>query len=95
MITSRNYNQLCAFVAVAQALSFSRAAEALGVSRSALSQMIRKLEQGAGIRLLHRTTRDVSLTDSGDALLRRIQPAFMDLGMAVEQLFPPFKPEDR
>ncbi len=74
MLAPTDYTALRAFLAVAEALSFSRAAGTLGVSASALSQMVRGLEQRVGARLLHRTTRDVSLTDAGRTLYDRTQP---------------------
>lgn len=80
-----DYNQLRAFLAVAEALSFSRAARALGVTPSALSQTIRGLEDSLGLQLLHRTTRSVSLTEAGDMLRRRAQPAVAALGAALAQ----------
>jgi DNA-binding transcriptional LysR family regulator len=83
--SSAEYNQLRAFAAVGERLSFSRAAELLGVSPSALSQMVRGLEERVGVRLLNRTTRSVALTDAGQALLARIQPAAIELGEAVGQ----------
>jgi DNA-binding transcriptional LysR family regulator len=64
-ISSRDFTQLRAFVAVGQALSFSRAAEALGVSPSALSQIVSAFEEAVGVRLLNRTTRSVALTEAG------------------------------
>lgn len=80
------FAQLRAFVAAAQALSFSGAARALGVSPSALSQTIRALEARLGVRLFHRTTRSVSLTPAGEALLLRAKPALEELGAALSEL---------
>jgi len=80
-----DYNQMRAFIAVAEYLSFSRAAEVLGVSPSALSQMIRSFEERVGMRLLHRTTRNVSLTEVGENLFRRVRPAAFELGEALAQ----------
>lgn len=62
-------NALQAFVAVARRASFSAAARELGVSASALSQAVRRLEERLGVVLLHRTSRSVSLTDEGRRLL--------------------------
>lgn len=80
-----DFGQLRAFVAVAEALNFSRAAEKLGVSSSALSQMVRGLEERVGVRLLHRNTRSVSLTDAGTQLFQRIRPAVQELAAAIGQ----------
>jgi DNA-binding transcriptional LysR family regulator len=86
LLSGSDFNQLRAFVAVSELLSFSRAAEALGVSPSALSQLVRGFEEQVGVRLLNRTTRRVSLTDAGENLLRRVQPAVSELGDAVGQV---------
>ena len=86
MLSASDFGQLRAFVAVGEALSFSRAAAALDVSPSALSQMVRGFEKRVGLRLLNRTTRSVSLTPAGEALLKRVRPAVADLGAAVEQI---------
>ncbi len=83
LLSSGDFGQLRAFVAVAEALNFSRAAERLGVSSSALSQMVRGLEESVGVRLLHRTTRSVSLTEAGDKLLQRVRPAVQELVAAI------------
>jgi DNA-binding transcriptional LysR family regulator len=67
---------LVAFLAVAREKSFTRAAAKLGVSPSALSHTIRKLEERLGVRLLTRTSRSVSTTESGERLLDRVGPNF-------------------
>ena len=67
---------LNAFIAIAEEHSFTRAASKLGVSQSALSHKIRRLETRLGVRLLSRTTRSVSPTDAGERLLAGLRPAF-------------------
>lgn len=57
------------FVAVAETLSFTQAAQRLGLSQPTVSQHIRKLELSAGRHLVTRDTRAVALTDNGDAML--------------------------
>jgi DNA-binding transcriptional LysR family regulator len=74
---------LRAFVAVAEQGSFSKAAEVLGLSPSSLSQVIRTFEERLGVRLLHRTTRSVSLTEAGERLLLRTRPALAELDAAL------------
>lgn len=86
MTSSTDFAQLRAFVAVSDALNFSRAAESLGVSPSALSQLVRGLEERVGVRLLNRSTRSVSLTEAGQALLARVKPAVSTLGEAIAQV---------
>jgi DNA-binding transcriptional LysR family regulator len=75
---------LKAFQAVAEHRSFRRAADLMGVSRSSLSHTVRTLEQRLGTRLLHRTTRSVSLTESGERLLLRLSPLLSDLESVLE-----------
>jgi DNA-binding transcriptional LysR family regulator len=77
---------LTAFVAVADHLSFRRAASRLGVTPSALSHSMRQLEERLGMRLLNRTTRSVSVTDAGLRLLERLRPAIGEIGGALEDL---------
>lgn len=62
---------------------FRRAAAAEGLSASALSDRIRALEEAVGVRLLNRTTRSVSPTEAGEALIGRIGPALADLQDAL------------
>ena len=72
------------FLAVAQHRSFRRAAAALGVTPSAVSQAIRALEARIGAALLARTTRSVGLTEAGQRFLARAAPAFDELVAASE-----------
>lgn len=85
-IQPSDYAALRAFVAVAHASSFTGAAKALGVSSSALSQIVRGLEDRLGSRLLNRTTWSVSLTEAGTALLRRAGPALEEIGAAFDEV---------
>jgi DNA-binding transcriptional LysR family regulator len=77
---------LNAFVVVADHLSFRAAAAQLGVTASALSHSMRQLEERLGVRLLHRTTRSVSLTDAGLRLLEGLRPAIEQISGALETL---------
>jgi DNA-binding transcriptional LysR family regulator len=77
---------LTAFVAVADERSFRAAAARVGVTPSALSHAMRQLEERLGIRLLHRTTRSVALTDPGRRLLERLRPAIDQIVGALEDL---------
>ncbi|WP_223677580.1 LysR family transcriptional regulator [Azospirillum agricola] len=86
LLSGSDYNQLRAFVAVGETLSFSRAADRLGVSPSALSQLVRGFEELVGVRLLNRTTRSVALTEAGENLYRRVRPAVSELGDAIGQI---------
>jgi DNA-binding transcriptional LysR family regulator len=71
-----------AFVKVVEAGSFVRAAERLGISNSSLSQRISELEQHLGARLLNRTTRSLSLTDTGQSYYERCVQLLADLDEA-------------
>lgn len=77
---------LVAFIATARERSFTRAAAQLGVSPSALSHTIRKLEERLGVRLLTRTTRSVSLTEAGERLLRSVGTHFDQIRAELEGL---------
>ncbi|VVM42847.1 HTH-type transcriptional regulator PgrR [Pseudomonas fluorescens] len=79
-------NDLQAFLAVARDQSFTKAAARLGVTPSALSHTIRALEQRLGIRLLARTTRNVSPTEAGERLMRSIAPLFDQIAVELEAL---------
>lgn len=78
--------ELTAFVAVAEERSFRRAAARLNLTSSTLSHSLRSLEERLGVRLLNRTTRTVSPTAAGTALLEKIAPAFSTIEEAVEDV---------
>jgi DNA-binding transcriptional LysR family regulator len=79
-------SELAAFDAVARHRSFRRAGEERGVTASAISHAVSNLEARVGVRLLHRTTRSVSLTDAGAKLFAQLSPAFGDIGSALDAL---------
>jgi len=62
---NEDLNGMAVFVAVADAKGFTAAAQQLGVSASAVSQSVRKLEAQLGVTLLQRSTRSVHLTEAG------------------------------
>lgn len=77
-------NALAVFALVAEERSFRAAADRLGVTRSAVSQTIRRLEEGLDIALVRRTTRSVSLTEAGERLHQAVTPAIGELRAAIE-----------
>ncbi|MBP2562150.1 DNA-binding transcriptional LysR family regulator [Neorhizobium galegae] len=77
-------NGISVFLAVAEARSFRVAAENLGVTRPAVSQAIRRLEDRLGVALVQRTTRSVSLTEAGEQLYQRVAPAISEVGLALD-----------
>ena len=81
-----DFRDLEAFVSVAQAGSFRRAAIEQRVSVSGLSQRLRVLEERLGVRLMNRTTRSVALTEAGETLLSRVLPAMHDMEAAVDHV---------
>ena len=86
MLRGADYAELAAFAVVAEVRSFSRAAQRLEISRSALSHAIRSLEERLGTRLLNRTTRSVALTEAGRSLLDRLAPALAEIADALDGL---------
>ena len=81
-----DFSRLKIFVAVAERGSFVKAADALGLSTSTVSQAVRGLEESLGVRLLNRTTRSVALTEAGDTFLDGVRGALDGLDEAVEAL---------
>lgn len=79
-------NDLQAFLVVAQQQSFTKAAAILRVTPSALSHTIRALEERLGVRLLTRTTRNVSLTEAGVRLSESIAPLFEQINAELDAL---------
>jgi DNA-binding transcriptional LysR family regulator len=77
---------LHAFVAIAERGSFQLAAAHLNLSQTALSHRMRKLEDDLGVRLLSRTTREVSLTPAGLALLPKVRSMIEDLSASLAEL---------
>lgn len=76
--------EMNAFAAIAERRSFAKAAVALGVSPSTLSQTIRDLEERLGVRLLNRTTRSVAPTEAGERLLERLRPLLADFDAVID-----------
>jgi DNA-binding transcriptional LysR family regulator len=77
---------LAAFAAVAEEGSFTRAAARLGISQSALSHTIRRLESRLDVRLLTRTTRNVAPTAAGEHLLGTLRPALDSIGAELARI---------
>ncbi len=75
--------ELDAVLAIAAQGSFRAAADELGLSTSALSSLIAKLERELGVRLFNRTTRSVALSDAGRIFVDQISPALRDIRQAM------------
>lgn len=74
------------FVAVVEEKGFRAAGKRLGVTGSAVSHAVKRLEERVGVTLLHRTTRSVSLTEPGARFYGAVRPALEDLGAAVAEI---------
>ena len=81
-----NLDDLSAFLAVARERSFTKAAAKLGISQSALSHAMRELESRLGVRLLTRTTRNVSLTEAGERLFQNVGPRIEEIEAELDAL---------
>src|SRR6195952_3319068 len=81
-------NGLRAFEAAARHLSFTRAADELGVTAGAVSQQVKSLEGALGITLFRRLPRSLILTDEGEAYLPSITSAFDLISRATEKSAP-------
>ena len=74
---------MATFVAVAETKGFRAAGERLGISHSAVSQTLRRLEERLGVPLVRRTTRSVHLTEAGERLYASVRPALDEVRAAV------------
>lgn len=83
---SASYAGVVAFLTVANEGSFSRAAERLGIGRSAVSRSVQKLEAQLGARLLSRTTRSTSTTREGEQFYENCRPGVEKLLQALEDM---------
>lgn len=81
-----HFEQITAFLAVAEAHSFTRAAVHLGVSPSSVTRTLAELEDRLGVQLLVRTTRKVSLTQAGTAYRAQVLPLIADLARAEDSV---------
>ena len=79
-------NVLPLFLAVAEGPNFRTAADRLGVTRSAVSQGMRRLEDGFGVSLVMRTTRSVRLTEAGERLRDALSRPLSEIGTALEEV---------
>lgn len=85
-MTPRKFSDLFVFNRVAEERSFTAAASSLGVTQSAVSQTIKRLEREMGIRLLLRSTRSLAPTAAGERLLGTLSPVIAELGAEIEAL---------
>uniref|UniRef100_UPI0004A25FFD LysR family transcriptional regulator n=3 Tax=Vibrio parahaemolyticus TaxID=670 RepID=UPI0004A25FFD len=74
------------FAHVARHRSFTKAASEMGVTRAALSQHVKGLEKQLQVRLLNRTTRNMSLTEEGQRLLDTLHPSLTNIEQALNSL---------
>lgn len=79
-------NDIAAFVAVAKVGGFREAARVENMSASRLSDAIRRLEEELGVRLFHRNTRSVVLTEVGMVLLERMNPIMSEFDSALDMV---------
>ena len=75
----QNLEPILIFITVAEMGSFSRAADSLGIQKGRASMAVRKLEEDVGVRLLHRTTRSVQLTEDGRVFHARARDLLADV----------------
>lgn len=81
-----SWNELLAVKTVADQRSFRRAADLLGLKRSTLSHTIKGLETALGVRLFHRTTRSVALTETGEMLIARMTPLLTQMDELLNEV---------
>lgn len=85
-VSSLPPGELAAFLAVSEHGGFRAASRMLGQTPSALSHAVAGLERRLKVKLFHRSTRNVSLTEPGRRLAQRLMPALSEIGLAVEEL---------
>src|SRR5699024_8489447 len=81
-----NYNSLRYFIEVAETLSFTEASKNLFVSQPGISQQIHLLETQLGVKLLNRTTRNVTLTEEGKFLYNKTLPSLNEIKGTMDQI---------
>lgn len=74
------------FVRIAQTRSFTKVAKEFGITRAALSQNLKSLEDKLGVKLIYRTTRDMSLTEEGQTLFDSLHPALGSIDRAIRNI---------
>ncbi|WP_054311161.1 LysR family transcriptional regulator [Mesorhizobium sp. 1M-11] len=79
-----DFEGISVFLAVAEVRNFRLAGERLGVTRSAVSQALQRLEDRIGTALVQRTTRSVSLTEAGEMFYDMVRPSALDITEAVQ-----------
>jgi DNA-binding transcriptional LysR family regulator len=84
VVDSRLFSGLGVFVAVLEAGNFVRAGEALGLTQSAVSRSVQRLEERLGVRLLERTSKTIRLTEDGERFCAEALPLFSQLGEVAE-----------
>lgn len=85
-MTNIDLNQISIFVAVVESGSFSAAGELLSMPRSTVSRKVTLLESALGVRLLNRSTRKLSLTDTGEQYFHQCRIAIEQIGEAGESV---------
>lgn len=83
---SGDFDGMAVFLAVAETKGFRAAGERIGISHSAVSQTLRRLEDRLGVALVRRTTRSVHLTEAGERLYGSLRPALDEVRAAVAAL---------
>src|SRR5580704_7070223 len=83
-VDSRLFSGLGVFAAVLEAGNFVRAGEALGLTQSAVSRSVQRLEERLGVRLLERTSKTMRLTEDGERFCAEALPLFSQLGEVAD-----------
>jgi DNA-binding transcriptional LysR family regulator len=83
-VDSRLFSGLGVFAAVLEAGNFVRAGEALGLTQSAVSRSVQRLEERLGVRLFERSSKTIRLTEDGERFCAEALPLFSQLGEVAE-----------